>query len=82
MVFKWNPVIMNCPSLYYIISSDCGLCRDNNIIINETTATCSATGLSREYCTFGVKTGVCNSSEHLQGATGMIQLITGTKVNC
>ena len=80
MFFEWSPVIINCPTLYYDISSNCGLCP--NTSHTEPTATCSAhiSELSGGQCTFEVKTGVCND---LLGATDMIQLtLTGTKENC
>lgn len=69
---------MNCPTLYYAISSKCGLCPNTT---NDPSAMCSA-NISELYggqCTFEVKTGVCNRSDDFLGATEMIQLnLTGT----
>ena len=82
MIFEWSPVIINCPTLYYVISSNCGLCPNTT---DKPTATCSAniSELSGGQCTFEVKTGVCNGNVDLLGATEMIQLtLTGTKENC
>ena len=85
MIFKWHPVVINCPTLYYTISSNCGLCPN---ITNKTSIVCSAnvSELSGGQCTFQVKTGVCNTSDHnLLGAavTDIVQLsLTGIKENC
>ena len=60
MTFEWSPLIFNCPSLQYIITSDsnCGTCP--NATINAT-ATCTNMTINGHTCNLFVQTEVCGS---------------------
>ena len=60
----WSPVVTDCSTQYYIISSDCGLCPNTSTTDITTTITCSAWSpmMEGEYCIFEVRTGICNDS--------------------
>ena len=59
VTFTWTSVSSSCSSVYYNITSDCGVCPTT---INMTTATCSDLQLSTEpvVCTFRVSSVVCD----------------------
>ena len=56
-MFTWTPVVLNCPSIHYIIASDCGFCPNTTTV---TTVNCSGIVLG-ERCSFAVRSVVCDS---------------------
>ena len=64
VTLMWSPVVNDC-STQYLISSDCGLCPDTFTTDITTTITCSGWSAIMEselYCTFTVRTSICNDS--------------------
>ena len=61
VTFTWTSVSSSCSSLYYNITSDCGVCPTTGTT-NMTTATCSDLQLSTQpvVCTFRVSSVVCD----------------------
>ena len=59
LVFNWTPVISNCSTLQYNITSDCGTCYT---FTNATTATCSDLQLTTNavLCHFRVSSRACD----------------------
>ena len=57
LTFNWTPVILNCPSLQYIITSNCGSCPNMTMI---TTVTCRGIEFGKR-CTFEISSAVCGS---------------------
>ena len=60
MTFKWSPLLLNCPSLKYIITSEsnCGVCPNTT---TNTTATCTDITIDGRTCNLFVQTEVCES---------------------
>lgn len=68
VTFEWSAVITNnyCPTLSYIITSDCGLCPNitrsrSNITDYSTVAVTCTEVLIGQLCTLSVSTSVCGS---------------------
>ena len=57
LIFTWSPVVLNCLSLHYVITSNCGSCPNTTVM---TTITCRGV-LVGEQCTFTLRSGVCSS---------------------
>ena len=57
LIFAWSAVILNCPSLRYTITSDCGLCPNAT---KATTATCRELSVG-DRCVFGIRSAVCST---------------------
>ena len=57
LIFVWSPVVLNCPSLHYIITSNCGLCPNATTV---TTATCRGLSVG-DRCVFGLRPVVCST---------------------
>lgn len=57
LAFIWSPVVLNCPSLRYIITSNCGLCPNAT---SMTTIKCRGISVG-ERCTLTVQSEVCGS---------------------
>ena len=66
VTFEWSVVTNTntiCPALFYIITSNCGICPNRtNTSTTDTTVhvTCTEV-LIGQLCTFSVRTSVCNS---------------------
>ena len=65
VTFEWSVVVTNtiCPVLFYIITSDCGVCpnRTNTSITDTTVHVICTEVLIGQLCMFSVRTSVCNS---------------------
>jgi hypothetical protein len=77
VTFEWV-TNTHCPALFYIITSNCGLC-PNSVSATDTTVhvTCTEV-LIGELCTFSVRTSVCNSSAIEGNATSITTAFNGT----
>ena len=59
LLFTWNKVTTQCPSIRYIISSkNCGICPKNT---TNTSIICSIFPHTRGKCMFAVQTEICRS---------------------
>ena len=63
LTFSWNPLIVNCSALHYvIISTGCGNCTDG-LMTFSTSVTCSvvAAATDQRMCRFAVRSVVCGN---------------------
>ena len=64
ITFEWNAVVSNfCPTLFYIITSNCGVCPNitrSNTADSAIAVTCNNV-LIGQLCTLSVRTSVCGS---------------------
>jgi hypothetical protein len=81
VTFKWSVVVTNtiCPALFYIITSNCGLCPNSVNAIDTTVYVTCTEVLIGELCTFSVRTSVCNSLATEGNATSIAASFDGKK---
>ena len=82
MTFKWSPLLLNCPSLKYIITSErsnCGICPNTT---TNTTATCTDMTIDGQTCNLFVQTEVCESIIGEKSKQLEVKLKGNTCVHC
>jgi hypothetical protein len=69
LTFSWNPPIVNCPALHYVINSTgCGNCTESDgFMAFSTEVTCSIATAATDprMCKFAVKSVICSNISSL-----------------